>query len=795
MFLKEIRRRLFVLDGAMGTELQKRGISKRECPDYLSIKEPELIAQIHSDYVKAGADIIETNTFGANRIKLASYGLQSKAKEINIASAHLARKVAGDGVLVAGSMGPLGKLMIPLGELDFEEVYEAFKEQAMALEEGGVDFLLIETMIDIQEAKIAVMAAKENTSLPVACSVTYTDEMRTVTGSDPFTATTILDAVGADIIGSNCGEGFQWYDKIVSEIKRATDKPVIIYPNAGIPIMKDGISVFPSPPEEFLERIKEYVSKGVNIVGGCCGTTPRHIKVVSDHFQDRRLVNIGKEIRKTFSIASRTEVVSLNKGFLVIGERINVSGRKKLLQEVSAGSMKTVRMDALAQVKRGARVLDVNLGLPALRKPRLMRDTLYLLQSLVNVPFSIDADAPDVVVEGLKASAGKSLVNSVSGKRSVMDALLPVVKRFGVSFIVLPIDEGGIPETAGGRVRVARKVVERALEEGINPDKIIVDGLVFTVASSQTQAIETLRAISQIKEELGLPTVLGVSNVSYGLPKRSIINAAFLAMAIYSGLDAGIVNPLDDGIFYTVVASDVLMGKDKNAERYITHVKGEEVQEKRVINSELSVDEGLRKCILEGDKEGITQFVLKAVEEGYAAFDILNEILIPAMREVGELYEKKIYFLPQLVMSAEAMQVAFEMLKDKLPKGEGKKSKKVVIATVSGDLHDIGKNIVALVLKNYGYEVFDLGKDVDSERIVQEAKEKGADAIALSALMTTTMLEMEKVVKLVKGSAVDTKVIVGGAAVTRDFAEEIGANGYGKDAIEAVNLLDRLLSR
>ena len=340
---------------------------------------------------------------------------------------------------------------------------------------------------------------------------------------------------------------------------------------------------------------------------------------------------------------------------------------------------------------------------------------------------------------------------------------------------------------------MARKIIERALEEGISSDRIIVDGLVFTVASSQTQAVETLRAINRIKSEFGLPTVLGVSNVSYGLPQRGIINAVFLAMAIYSGLDAGIINPLDDRIFHTVIAADVLMGKDKNAERYISTVQGEKIQNDKPVIDELSIEEGLRRCILEGDKESIKQFVVKAVDEGRTAFDILNNILIPAMREVGDLYEKKVYFLPQLVMSAEAMQVAFEMLKDRLPKADTKKSKKVVIATVSGDLHDIGKNIVALVLKNYGYEVFDLGKDVDSVRIVQEAKEKKADVIALSALMTTTMLEMEKVVKLVKEDSVGAKVIVGGAAVTRDFAEEIGANGYGKDAIEAVNVLDRLL--
>ena len=793
MFLEELQKRVFILDGAMGTELQKRGVSKRDCPDYLSIKEPELIVQIHREYVNAGADIIETNTFGANRIKLSSYGLQDMTREINIASARIAREVAGNKVLVAGSMGPLGKLIIPLGELDFEDVYEAFREQAMALEEGGVDFLLIETMIDVQEARIGVMAAKENTNLPVACSMTYTDEMRTVSGSDPFTATTILDAAGADIIGSNCGEGFQWYDEIISEIKRATDKPIIIYPNAGIPIMREGGSVFPATPEEFLGRAKRYISMGVSIMGGCCGTTPEHIRLLSESFKDRKKSPVKREFRRGFSLASRTQVVSAEGGFLVIGERINVSGRKKLLQEVSEGSMRTVRKDALAQVRRGAKVLDVNLGLPALRKPGLMRETIYLLQSIVNVPFSIDSDAYDVVDEGLKASAGKSLVNSVSGKEGALRELLPLVRRFGASFIALPIDESGIPDTAEGRVDVARKIIERALEEGISSDRIIVDGLVFTVASSQTQAVETLRAINRIKSEFGLPTVLGVSNVSYGLPQRGIINAVFLAMAIYSGLDAGIINPLDDRIFHTVIAADVLMGKDKNAERYISTVQGEKIQNDKPVIDELSIEEGLRRCILEGDKESIKQFVVKAVDEGRTAFDILNNILIPAMREVGDLYEKKVYFLPQLVMSAEAMQVAFEMLKDRLPKADTKKSKKVVIATVSGDLHDIGKNIVALVLKNYGYEVFDLGKDVDSVRIVQEAKEKKADVIALSALMTTTMLEMEKVVKLVKEDSVGAKVIVGGAAVTKDFAEEIGANGYGKDAIEAVNVLDGLL--
>jgi len=803
-FLSRLQNEILVFDGAMGTLLQASGLPRGACPDEWNLSHPEKVRDCHRAYFAAGADVVETNTFGATRTRLKDYGLQDQVEEINIRGARLAREAAaGEGRLVAGSIGPSGKFLQPFGELTFDQAYEIFKEQAQALIKGGVDLLIIETMVDLQEMRAALLAARDVSQVPIIAQMSFTQDGRTVTGTDPVTALSVLSAMGADVVGANCMIGPAEMLPVFERLASTTDHPLSAQPNAGMPqLVGPGgdETVFPGTPELIAEYGKKFVLAGANIVGSCCGTTPEHTKAMTQRV--KHLKPIQRKHTPGTKLTSRVKTVFAGTGypFVAIGERINPSGRKLLTREIEEGKSSLLRKDAQAQAQAGAMVLDINVGIAGgdLKEPEYMRNAIEAVQNVVDAPLAIDTTGPEALAVGLKTCVGKPLVNSIFGEEARMDLLMPLVKRFGAAFIGMALDERGIPATARDRLKVAERILAKAREHGIRLEDIVIDPLVLTVSTNQDDSGVTLETIALVKRHLGLTTSFGLSNVSFGLPARKNVNQAYLVQALSYGLDMAIVNPLDETLMVLVRAGDVLAGRDRNARVYIETFKTEEASAaKPQPTGPRSPETVLFNAILEGDRNAVPDVLVEILKKGAPPLQVINETMIPAIRQVGEAFDKGRLFLPQLMLSAEAMRAAFGILSPLIQsvgptaKGEGT----ILMATVQGDVHDIGKNLVIAVLESHGYSVADLGKNVPPEKIIALAREKDADIVGLSALMTTTMGEMRRVAKKMQEEGLRARLMIGGAPVTEKFAHEIGAQAYGRDAMDAVRVVRSLLGK
>ncbi|KDR96741.1 5-methyltetrahydrofolate--homocysteine methyltransferase [Peptoclostridium litorale DSM 5388] len=788
MDLREIlENRHLIFDGAMGTMLQKSGIKPGELPESYNMEKRDIVLGIHREYVSAGAQVIITNTFGANRYKLdeSPYSVE----EIVKSAVSIAREAAGEDGLVALDIGPIGQMMEPIGTLSFEQAYEIFKEQVIAGE--GADLILIETISDIYEAKAAVLAAKENSDLPVLCTLTFQENGRTLTGTNPLAAVNILEGLGCDAIGMNCSLGPVQMMPIVKDIVDYSSIPVMVQPNAGLPRIEDGKTVYDVEPYEFASYIAQMADMGVAMFGGCCGTTPEFIKSVKEALNGKKPKPATK--KNLACVCSSTKAVVIGQGVSIIGERINPTGKKRLREAIKAGDFDYVVSEAISQKETGSDILDVNMGVPGIDEVAAATRAVRELQSVIDLPLQIDSSNPDAIEAAVRIYNGKAIINSVNGKDESLEKILPIAKKYGACVIGLTLDEEGLPETAQKRVEIAQKIVNRAKEHGIDEKDIIIDCLVLTASAQQEAVMETLKAIPLVKEKLGVRTTLGASNVSYGLPQRGIINSTYLAMALSYGLDAPITDSTNQRLMEAIRSFRVITNQDPMAEDYIRAYGGDGQKAKETLSKAADEKRSLKSIILNGMKDESYEATKSALNER-DAMDIVNNELIAALDEVGEKYEKGDIFLPQLIRSAETVKMAFDAVKEKIV-SEGSESiskGKMILATVKGDIHDIGKNIVKILLENYGYDVIDLGRDVAPETIVQTAKDEDIRLVGLSALMTTTVSSMEDTINLIKDQNLDCKVMVGGAVLNPEYAKEIGADYYSKDAKEAVEVARRV---
>ncbi len=763
--LKKLKNRVFVLDGAMGTMLHKHGFTKG-CPDELNLTNPELIKSIHKEYANAGADIIITNTFGANNIKLKQYNLQNRAKEINQSAIKIAREACPD-CLIAGDVGPLGEYIEPLGKLTFDQAYSAFKEQIEGLKEA--DLLIIETISDIKVLKAALIAAKEIFKGPIITSMTIQDG-RTTTGTDTETYVTIADTLGADIIGTNCSDGPDGMYETAKVIADNTKKPICLEPNAGLPKIINKQTVWDYPIDKFTDYAEKFVKLGANLIGGCCGTNPDFIKAVANKI--KHLKPKQRNIELKTKLSSRTKTIEI-KPTLIVGERINPTNRKGFIEEIKQGKTDYLRNQALQQVEEGASLLDINVGVAGFDEVKSLPSSIETVQNIVNVPLVIDTSNVEALEEALKKCDGKPLINSVNGSGKSLKEILPLAKKYGAAIIALCLDDEGIPKTKEKRIQIAKKIIKEAEKIGIKKQDIIVDSLALTIATNPENEKIILESVKEIKK-LGYKTILGISNISHGLPNRSETNSKFLTKAKKIGLDLAILNPLDN-----------IMQKDTSITLKIKKIKKEDYKD-------LPIEQQLYNAILFGDKENITEIIDKALKKLKALK--INDILIDSLQEVGDKFNKKEYFLPNVLLSAEAMKRAFRRLKDELREEGGKPKGTVLFSTVENDIHDIGKNIVIALLESHNYKVIDLGANVKTQKIVEETIKHKPNILALSALMTTTVIEMEKVIKELRTNNINIPVIVGGAVVTDDYASQIKA-AYAKDALLAIKKINELIKK
>lgn len=796
-FKKLLDQKILILDGATGTELQKRGLPEGVCPEQWVLEHPDVLEEIQREYINAGSDIVCTCTFGGNRVKLEEYGLGERLIEINRKLAELSKKAAaGSNCFVAGDLAPTGNFIEPFGDMPFEKAVDIYKEQVRGLLAGGVDLFLIETMIDIQEARAALLAVKESSDVPVMVSMTFDQDGRTLTNSDPVTVLIILQSLGADAVGVNCSTGPRDMTKIISLMKPYARVPLLAKPNAGLPRLVNGITTFDMEAEEFGAYAKDFVRAGVNLLGGCCGTSPLYIESVGRNIEDGEPVKTYAKPYSALTSSRKTVFLGFDRPVAVIGERINPTGKKQLGEELSLGKFSELRRLALEQVENGAELLDVNVGMPGIDEKETMVKVVKLLSNIVETPLCLDSSSPEVLEAALRIYPGRALINSISAETTKQKKLLPLAKKYGAMFILLPLSDEGVPEEAEKRCEIIAYILDQAAHYGIRKNDVVVDGLVMTISSNQQAASATLQVIEWCTK-LGCATTIGLSNVSFGLPQRGFINTAFLAMAVGRGLCTVIANPSNEMLINIKMASDVLTLRDKNSLRYIRRFTGDTLERAKPDEQKkpLKAVEKIYHSVLHGEKEEIVSFLNEAIHEGFAPKDLVDIYLIPAITKVGELYDEKKYFLPQLIQSAEAMKTAFNYLEPYISQdrtGSIKTGASIVLATVKGDIHDIGKNIVGLMLRNYGFNVLDLGKDVRSEEIIARAKETGAAIIGLSALMTTTMVEMKNVIKLARDEKLKIKFMIGGAVVNDQYATEIGADGYARDAYEAVKLAKKL---
>jgi len=799
-FREAIQEQVLVLDGAMGTMLQERGLQPGQSPEELNLTMPEVVASVHRDYIQAGADIIITNTFGGTRFKLSHYGLEDRLVEINTRAVEIARTAAGSKAYIGASIGPTGQFVEPLGEVPFDRMRAAFREQAEALVTAGADLITLETFLDIKECRAAVIAIREvSATIPVIAMLTFDDNGRSVLGTPPEAAAITLAAAGADIIGSNCGLGVDGIYDILCRMRRVTGLPLISQANAGLPQLVGDRTVFPGTPDEMVAYHERMIALGVRIIGGCCGTTPAHIHAMKQGLAlKQRAWSPDPQQSGATLLSSRSGWATVGAGTAtaIIGERINPTGKKLYSQELQEGKVAYIRREALEQVQAGATVLDVNVGAPGIDEPSAMQRAVFCASAAVSVPLVLDSSNPAALEAGLKAADGKVLINSVSGEAKSLKRVLPLAKKYGAAIIGLALDKKGIPDTAEGRLAVARRIRNAARRIGIPDCDIIIDCLTLTVSAEQKRAAESLRAIRLVKQKLGLSTVLGVSNISFGLPQRPLISSTFFAMAMEAGLDAAIINPKDKPMMDAWRSAMVLLNRDHQAAAYIEAYRdqqGAAVQLAPRPENQGTILERLSQAIIGGDSDGIVALVEQALAEGFAPLEISNKGFMPGLEEVGRRFDRNVFFLPQVMQSADTMQAGFTRLKVEMHGEKFKSLGKILMATVEGDIHDIGKNIVCTLLENHGFEVFDIGKNVSAATIIAKAKEFAVDAVGLSALMTTTMSEMDTVLKKLRSAGITTFTMVGGAVVTQEYADRIGADLYAKDAMEAVAKIRLLL--
>lgn len=797
-FREYTRGRIIFLDGATGTNLLRAGMPMGVCPEDWILKNREVMIKLQREYVEAGANILYAPTFSGNRIKLKEYGLEQELAYMNKELVGISKEAAGGRALVAGDLTMTGEQLYPIGTLLFEELVDVYKEQIRCMVQAGADLLAAETIMSLQEARAAVIAAREVCDLPILVTLTFKEDGVTLYGTDPKTAVIVLESLGADAVGVNCSAGPDTMLSIIEEMKAYATVPLIAKPNAGLPARdSQGNTVYDMDADRFSVCMAELVQAGASIVGGCCGTTPEYIKklrLATEHMEvSPWKANCGRVLcseRKTIDI-------DLDGKFLIVGERINPTGKKKLQAELKQGSLELVTDIALEQEENGASVLDINMGMNGIDEKEMMIKSIYQVSRSVNLPLCIDSSHVDIVEAALRIYPGRALINSISLEKGKCERLLPIARKYGAMFILLPLSEKGLPATLEEKHQIIRTIIDLAEKEGLTREDIVVDGLVATIGANPNAARETLETIRYCKEELKVATITGLSNISFGLPDRAAINTAFLTMAIQNGLTMAIANPSQDLLVKAAYASDLLMNKRGSDIRYINKINSlsvsEETKEKAGTAKKAEYPK-LYEDVMKGNRETIQDHARELILQGQKAGDIINDILIPAINQVGLLFDRKIYFLPQLISAAEAMKKAIEYLEPLLEKKENEKElPAIVFATVQGDIHDIGKNLVVLMLKNYGYRMIDLGKDVPKEMIVETALRENAQVIGLSALMTTTMTEMKNVIDYAKEKGCHAKIIIGGAVVTQSFADEIGADGYSKDAAEAVRLVERLL--
>lgn len=789
-----------ILDGATGSNLMAKGMPMGVCPEDWIYHHKEAIVSLQKAYVEAGTQILYAPTFTANRIKLAEYDMEDRLEELNRAMVRYSREAAGDRAFVAGDLTMTGRQLYPVGDLMFEDLVDVYKEQVRAILKEGVDLFVIETMMSLQECRAALLAVKETCDLPVMISLTYNEDGRTLYGTSPEIAMVVLEHMGADIVGVNCSTGPLAMIPLVKAMLPYADIPIMVKPNAGMPELENGETVYKMTPEEFADACEQLVDAGASVVGGCCGTRPDHIKALADRMRGKKVEPIQKKNRPVLTSERGFVEVTLDGGFKVVGERINPTGKKALQEELRSGSMQMVRQFARDQEIAGAAILDVNMGTNGIDEKATMLDAIYEVISTVDLPLSIDTSYVDVMEAALRIYPGRALINSISCEAEKMKELLPIAKKYGAMFVLLPLSQAGLPKDLDEKKEHITHVLEAARAIGLQDNDAVVDVLVATVGANPSAALECFETISYCKDTLHLPTICGLSNISFGMPQRIFVNTAFLNVALSKGLTMAIANPSQELLMYTALATDLLLGKEGASERYLGTVPTTAM--KMVGSKDVKVDSQTKEeahhpifdCVVKGDKESIIREVKKEVEAGEKPSAVIEKYLIPGINQVGEYYDNKKYFLPQLIAGANAMKEAMEYLEPLLLAGKKDEAKAtVVIATVEGDIHDIGKNLVVLMLKNYGYRVFDMGKDVPAESIVNKAIEENAQIIGLSALMTTTMMRMKDVVDLAKEKGCQAKIIIGGACITESFAEEIGADGYSKDASECVKLVDSLI--
>lgn len=807
MLRDRLGKEILYFDGGMGTLLQEKGLAPGELPETWNLEHPEVIREIHRRYIEAGSDIVLTNTFGANALKF--HDERCSLKEIvesAIDHVKAAIREAGDDrrIYTALDVGPTGKLLKPMGDLDFETAYEAFREVMVIAEKAGADLIHIETMSDTYELKAAVLAAKENTSLPVFATAIFDERRKLLTGADVPSVVALLEGLRVDALGINCGMGPEQMLPVLEEMLRYSSLPVIVKPNAGLPQQRDGRTCYDVLPEEFAYLMKRITNMGASVIGGCCGTTPEHIRAMKDACRGlqplpaaEKEYTVVSSYGKSVFLGNRTEE---RHGSKIIGERINPTGKKRFKQALKEHDLDYILREAITQQDNGAHILDVNVGLPDIDEPALMEEAVQEIQSVVNLPLQIDTVDIQAMERALRIYNGKAMVNSVSGKQESMDSVFPLIRKYGGVVIGLTLDEEGIPADADGRIRIAEKIIAEAGKYGIKKKDIVIDALAMTISSEPEGAKVTLETLRRLRDEVKVNTVLGVSNISFGLPSRPVINSAFYTMAMMNGLSAGIINPSSEDMMKAWYAYHALMDFDPNCERYIS----------RYSSAPAGVPAGkpgtpaqgpggntpgmhLAAAIEKGLRDDAHSITLQLTEEK-APLDIINEELIPALNRVGDGFEKGTVFLPQLLMSAEAAKSAFAVLKEKMDKSGEVQEKKgtIVIATVKGDIHDIGKNIVKVLLENYSFDVIDLGKDVPPEKIVDTVLEKKAPLAGLSALMTTTVVSMEETIRQLREKAPECRVMVGGAVLNQEYADMIGADFYGKDAMQSVHYAQKV---
>lgn len=801
-----------LLDGATGTNLQKAGMPVGVCPEQWILENSEVLIDLQKRYVEAGTDILFAPTFTASRIKLKEYGLEDHLEEMNRKLVALSKEAAkGTNALVAGDLTMTGEQLYPLGDLMFEDLVDVYKEQAKIIADAGADLFVVETMMSLQECRAAVLAIREVCDLPVMVSLTYNEDGRTLYGTDPVTAVVVMQSLGADAVGMNCSTGPEAMLEPIAKMAEYAAIPLLAKPNAGMPELIDGQTVFNVELEEFAEVGKKLVEEGAAIIGGCCGTTPEHIRALKEAVKGIPVKAPLQTKRRMLTSERKSVEITLDGRFMVIGERINPTGKKKLQAELKEGSLNLVRTMALEQEENGASILDINMGMNGIDEKEMMLRTIYEVTSTVDCPLCIDSSHVDIIEAALRIYPGRALINSISLEKEKFEKLLPIAKKYGAMFILLPLSDEGLPKDSAEKHGIIRTIMDEAVRIGMAKEDIIVDGLVATIGANPNAALECFETFSYCKNALELPTACGLSNISFGLPERTYVNTAFLTMAIANGLTMAIANPSQELLMNAAFASDMLLNKKESDIRYIermnflsekyagmervmvqktpagTSAAGGEIRKE-------STGSGVFQAVLKGNKEHVLEEVKKMLDGGAKPDEIINEHLIAAINEVGELFDKKKYFLPQLISSANTMKLAIEYLEPMLERSNTEAMATIVVATVEGDIHDIGKNLVVLMLKNYGYHVIDLGKDVPADVIVDTAMNEGAKVIGLSALMTTTMMRMKDVVELAKEKGCTAKIVIGGAAITESFSDEIGADGYSKDAAECVKLVERLLA-